>query len=117
MKKALTIISLCALSLMAAEQSTPLKGFLGVQSCVENGLFTDCGLNNYAEGGKLVAVIDGKTYKIDKQTIKQGQIDPFIMKSDINFQGIIVADTLKLNALSFPVAVSTAPKEKHKGCM
>lgn len=113
MKKALTIISLCALSLMATEQTTPLKGFLGVQSCVQNGVFSDCDLKKYHDGDKVVAVIDGQTYQIDKQSVSQVKIDSAIMKNNIAFFGKIEGNVLKLDDLAF----AAGKKEFNKSCM
>lgn len=114
MKKALTIISLCALSLMATDIKEPdFKGFLGVQSCVQNGIFSDCDLKKYHDGDKIVAVIDGQTYQVDKQNMSQIKIDSAIMKNNIAFFGKIEGNVLKLNDLAF----AAGKKEFNKSCM
>lgn len=118
MKTSLLLIALSSLTLMAQEPSTSqLNGFLGVQSCVQNGLFSDCNLKEYHDGEKVVAVINGQVYPVKKGVLAQSTIDQYIMKGNLNFDGTIESGVLHLNNISIPTLAATGPKEKFKGCM
>jgi len=118
MKKTLAILALSSLALMAADtQQSPLTGFLGVESCVQSGAFADCNLKEYRDGGKVVAVIDGQTYPVDKGVLPQSKIDQFIMKGNLTFDGTIETGILHLSNIELTKTVAVGPKEKFKGCM
>lgn len=117
MKKTLAILALSSLALMATDIQKPaLIGFLGVESCVQNGAFTDCNLKEYRDGGKVVAVINGNTYPVDKGILPQSKIDQFIMQGNLTFDGTIESGTLHLNDITIPKTAKIVSKEKYKGC-
>jgi hypothetical protein len=95
------------------ERIPDMKGFLGVQSCVDKGIFTDCDLKKYSEGDKVVAFIDGKTYQLDKQTVSKTKIDHAIMNNSVGFFGQIDGDTLKLENMIY----EGPEKGFFKGCV
>ena len=89
------------------------EGFLGVQSCTQKGEFADCDLKNYADGDKVVAVVDGKTYLLNKQAVSQTKIDHAIMQNSVGFFGKIEGNTLVLEDMIYE-----GPKKNFfKGCM
>lgn len=114
MRKIMSLMALLAVGLMASEgQKDTFNGFLGVQSCVQNGVFSDCDLKKYHDGDNVVAVINGQTYHVHKQKVSQTKIDGAIMKNNIAFSGTIVGNVLKLDDIAF----ATGKKEFNKSCM
>ncbi len=114
MKKTLAILALSSLALMAADApKADFSGFLGIESCAKEGVFKDCSLQKYFDGEKVVAIIDGKTYQIDRQSVSKTKFDLAIMQNDVKFYGSINGDTLTLDNMSY-IAVK---KEFSKGCM
>ncbi len=95
------------------ERIPTFEGFLGVKSCAEKGEFSDCDLKKYSEGDKVVAVIGGKTYQLDKQTVSKTKIDHAIMQNGVGFFGQIDGDTLKLENMIY----EGSKKEFFKGCV
>lgn len=95
------------------ERIPTFEGFLGVKSCAENGLFTDCDLKKYSDGDKVVAVISGKTYRLDKQSVSNLKIHNAIMQNGVGFFGQIDGDTLKLENMIY----EGGKKEFFKGCV
>lgn len=95
------------------ERVPTYEGFLGVQSCTANGIFTDCDLKKYSDGDKVVAVIGGKTYQLDKQAISNLKIHNAIMQNNVGFFGQIDGDTLKLENMIY----EGGKKEFFKGCV
>lgn len=88
-------------------------GFLGLQSCVTNGSFTDCNLKQYHDGDQVVAIIEGKTYLLDKQAVSQTKIDHAIMQSNVGFFGKIEGNTFKLENMIY----EGSAKSFFKGCV
>ncbi|MDD2829414.1 MAG: hypothetical protein PHW18_07575 [Sulfuricurvum sp.] len=95
------------------ERVPDMKGFLGIQSCADKGEFSDCDLKKYSDGDKVVAVIGGKTYQLDKQTVSKTKIDHAIMQNGVGFFGKIDGDTLKLENMIY----EGGKKEFFKGCV
>lgn len=95
------------------ERIPTYEGFLGVQSCTQNGVFADCDLKKYSDGDTVVAVIGGKTYQLDKQTISNLKIHNAIMQNNVGFFGQINGDTLKLENMIY----EGGKKEFFKGCV
>lgn len=89
------------------------KGFLGVASCVQNGVFTDCDLKKYHDGDTVMAVIEGKAYRLDKQNVSQTKIDHAIMQNNVGFFGVVDGDTFKLENMIY----EGPEKGFFKGCV
>lgn len=87
--------------------------FLGVQSCVSNGVFSDCDLKKYHDGDPVVAFIDGKVYQLDRQNVPQHKIDHAIMNGNVGLFGSIEGNTFKLADMIY----EGPAKSNFKGCM
>lgn len=110
--KKLLIWSLLS-GLLLANEGDKYVGFLGLKSCVEEGLFLDCPLERYSRENDIVAVIDGDTYSIDRQQLGKILIDQAIMKNNVSFYGTIESKVLKLNNITYEKPAKTF----FKGCI
>lgn len=76
---------------------TKIQGFLGLKSCIDQGIYRECDLKNYSDKEILIAVIDGKHYKVDAKKVSKEDLDQAIFQEGILFYGSINGDTLILD--------------------
>jgi len=108
-------------------------GFLTIDSCAEQGAFTDCYLENYVCGtdgcykeykpgefGKVQLVlyshVDGISYKLDTSKLDMSLIDTGINRNEVSIVGQYDATTNTLYAEEFK-APPPPKKSFFKGCL
>ena len=118
---------------LAASESFEKSGFLTTQSCVEQGAFADCHLENYACGGDecyrmtdvgedddiplvLFSHDDGVAYKLDISLLPRSKFDMAVNRSSVTVVGEYDADsnTIVVHQLKSP---PFPQKSFFKGCL